>query len=172
MREVPPLIKKLLTVSVGSWSGTQENNYEVAAAIALDGISGIANENMMEYLLNVAKRQGVDTILACDKSCISRDVSELLKIVQQFRENGIRFEYLSQTDAESPVDSLLKLFDNVYKGILLCTGTKKRINDQGNRKHGKHPSNKKLGCFLLARIAVVFNITYATIEKKKEGLNE
>ncbi len=31
---------------------------------------------------------------------------------------------------------------------------------------------KKLGCFLLARIAVVFNITYATIEKKKEGLNE
>ena len=93
----------------------EENNYEVAAAIALDGISGIANENMMEYLLNVAKRQGVDTILASDKSCISRDVSELLKIVQQFRENGIRFEYLSQTDAESPVDSLLKLFDNVYK---------------------------------------------------------
>lgn len=93
----------------------EENNYEVAAAIALDGISGIANENMMEYLLNVAKRQGVDTILARDKSCISRDVSELLKIVQQFRENGIRFEYLSQTDAESPVDSLLKLFDNVYK---------------------------------------------------------
>ena len=35
--------------------------------------------------------------------------------MQQFRENGIRFEYLSQTDAESPVDSLLKLFDNVYK---------------------------------------------------------
>ena len=93
----------------------EENNYEVAAAIALDGISGIANENMMEYLLNVAKRQDVDTILACDKSCISRDVSELLKIVQQFRENGIRFEYLSQNDAESPVDSLLKLFDNVYK---------------------------------------------------------
>ena len=29
----------------------EENNYEVAAAIALDGISGIANENMMEHLL-------------------------------------------------------------------------------------------------------------------------
>lgn len=70
---------------------------------------------MMEYLLNVAKRQNVDTILTCDKTCISRDAPELLKIVQKFRENGIRFEYLSQTDAESPVDSLLKLFDNVYK---------------------------------------------------------
>ncbi len=93
----------------------EENNYEVAAAITLDGIPGNDNENMMEYLLNVAKRKGVDTVLTCDKSCISRDVPELLKIVQQFRENGIRFEYLSQTDAESPVDSLLKLFDNVYK---------------------------------------------------------
>ena len=89
----------------------EENNYEVAAAITLDGIPGNDNENMMEYLLNVAKRKGVDTVLTCDKSCISRDVPELLKIVQQFRENGIRFEYLSQTDAESPVDSLLKLFD-------------------------------------------------------------
>ncbi len=29
---------------------------------------------------------------------------------------------------------------------------------------------KKLGCFLLARIAVVFNITYATIEKKEGGI--
>lgn len=93
----------------------EENNYEVAAAITLDGIPGNDNENMMEYLLNVAKRKGVDTVLTCDKSCISRDVPELLKIVQQFRENGIRVEYLSQTDAESPVDSLLKLFDNVYK---------------------------------------------------------
>ena len=93
----------------------EENNYEVAAVITLDGIPGNGNENMMEYLLNVAKRQNVDTILTCDKTCISRDVPELLKIVQKFRENGIRFEYLSQTDAESPVDSLLKLFDNVYK---------------------------------------------------------
>lgn len=42
----------------------------------------------------------------------------------------------------------------------------------GTKKQRKHPSLKKLGCFLLARIAVVFNITYATIEKKKEGLNE
>ena len=85
------------------------------AVITLDGIPGNGNENMMECLLNVAKRQNVDTILTCDKTCISRDVPELLKIVQKFRENGIRFEYLSQTDAESPVDSLLKLFDNVYK---------------------------------------------------------
>ena len=81
----------------------------------MERYAGNDNENMMEYLLNVAKRKGVDTVLTCDKSCISRDVPELLKIVQQFRENGIRFEYLSQTDAESPVDSLLKLFDNVYK---------------------------------------------------------
>lgn len=93
----------------------EENNCEIAAAVMLDGISGTGNEDTMEYLLNVAKRQNVDTILTCDKSCISRDVPELLKIVQKFRENGLRFEYLSQTDAESPVDSLLKLFDNVYK---------------------------------------------------------
>ena len=93
----------------------EENNYEIAAAVVLDGIPEIGNEDTMEYLLNVAKRQNVDTILTCDKSCISRDVPELLKIVQKFRENGIRFEYLSQTDAESPVDSLLKLFDNVYR---------------------------------------------------------
>lgn len=93
----------------------EENNYEIAAAVVLDGIPEIGNEDTMEYLLNVAKRQNVDTILTCDKSCISRDVPELLKIVQKFRENGIRFEYLSQTDAERPVDSLLKLFDNVYR---------------------------------------------------------
>ena len=93
----------------------EENNCEIAAAVMLDGISRTGNEAAMEYLLSVAKRQNVDTILTRDKSCISRDVPELLKIVQKFRENGIRFEYLSQADAENPVDSLLKLFDNVYK---------------------------------------------------------
>ena len=102
----------------------KENNYEIAAAITLDGISGIDNENMMEYLLNVAKRQKADTVLTCDKSCISRDVPELLKIVQRFRENGIRFEYLSQSDAESPVDSLLKLFYNVYREY--CTAPEQK----------------------------------------------
>ena len=45
----------------------EENNYEVAAIITLDGIPGNGNENMMECLLNVAKRQNVDTILTCDK---------------------------------------------------------------------------------------------------------
>ena len=50
----------------------KDKGYEVAAAVAADGISGVHTEGIMNFLLNDAKRQGIGTILARDTSRISR----------------------------------------------------------------------------------------------------
>ena len=41
----------------------KDKGYEVAAAVAADGISGVHTEGIMNFLLNEAKRQGIGTIL-------------------------------------------------------------------------------------------------------------
>ena len=71
----------------------KDKGYEVAAAVAADGISGVHTEGIMNFLLNEAKRQGIGTILARDTSRISRDASSFMRFERKFRENGIRFEY-------------------------------------------------------------------------------
>ena len=50
----------------------KDKGYEVAAAVAADGISGVHTEGIMSFLLNEAKRQGIGTILTRDTSRISR----------------------------------------------------------------------------------------------------
>ena len=74
----------------------KDKGYEVAAAVAADGISGVHTEGIMNFLLNEAKRQGIGTILTRDTSRISRDTSSFMRFERKFRENGIRFEYLSK----------------------------------------------------------------------------
>jgi len=56
----------------------KDKGYEVAAAVAADGISGVHTEGIMNFLLNEAKRQGIGTILARDTSRISRDTSSFM----------------------------------------------------------------------------------------------
>ena len=67
----------------------------------------------MNFLLNEAKRQGIGTILTRDTSRISRDTSSFMRFERKFRENGIRFEYLSKPDNELPVTPMLEA--DVYK---------------------------------------------------------
>ena len=93
----------------------KDKGYEVAAAVAADGISGVHTEGIMNFLLNEAKRQGIGTILACDTSRISRDTSSFMRFERKFRENGIRFEYLSKPDNELPVTSMMEAFETAYK---------------------------------------------------------
>jgi DNA invertase Pin-like site-specific DNA recombinase len=98
----------------------KDKDYEVAAAVAADGISGVHTEGIMNFLLNEAKRQGIGTILTRDTSRISRDASSFMRFERKFKENGIRFEYLSKPDIVSQhvfnPDFLLpgKLFRNGY----------------------------------------------------------
>ena len=44
----------------------KDKGYEVAAAVAADGISGVHTEDIMNFLLNEAKRQGIG------KQCFQR----------------------------------------------------------------------------------------------------
>ena len=90
-------------------------DYEVAAAVAADGISGFHTEGIMNFLLNEAKRQGIGTILTRDTSRISRDTSSFIRFERKFRENGIRFEYLSKPDNELPVTPMMEAFETAYK---------------------------------------------------------
>lgn len=76
----------------------KDKGYEVAAAVAADGISAVHTEGIMNFLLNEAKRQDIGTILTRDTSRISRDTSSFMRFERKFRENGIRFEYLSKPD--------------------------------------------------------------------------
>lgn len=92
----------------------KDKGYEVAA-VAADGISGVHTEGIMNFLLNEAKRQGIGTILARDTSRISRDISSFMRFERKFRENGIRFEYLSKPDNELPVTPMMEAFDAAYK---------------------------------------------------------
>ena len=93
----------------------KDKGYEVAAAVAADGISGVHTEGIMSFLLNEAKRQGIGTILARDTSRISRDTSSFMRFERKFRENGIRFEYLSKPDNELPVTPMMEAFEAAYK---------------------------------------------------------
>ena len=92
----------------------KDKGYEVAA-VAADGISGVHTEGIMNFLLNEAKRQGIGTILARDTSRISRDISSFMRFERKFRENGIRFEYLSKPDNELPVTPMMEAFNAAYK---------------------------------------------------------
>ena len=94
----------------------KDKDYEVAAAaVAADGISGVHTEGIMNFLLNEAKRQGIGTILTRDTSRISRDTSSFMRFERKFRENGIRFEYLSKPDNELPVTPMMEAFAAAYK---------------------------------------------------------
>ena len=53
----------------------KDKGYEVAAAVAADGISGVHTEGIMNFLLNEAKRQDIGTILTRHTSRVSRDTS-------------------------------------------------------------------------------------------------
>ena len=90
----------------------KDKGYEVAAA---DGISGVHTEGIMNFLLNEAKRQDIGTILTRDTSRISRDTSSFMRFERKFRENGIRFEYLSKPDNELPVTPMMEAFETAYK---------------------------------------------------------
>ena len=83
--------------------------------MAADGISGVHTEGIMNFLLNEAKRQGIGTILARDTSRISRDASSFMRFERRFKENGIRFEYLSKPDNELPVTPMTEAFETAYK---------------------------------------------------------
>ena len=93
----------------------RDKGYEVAAAVAADGISGVHTEGIMNFLLNEAKRQSISTILTRDTSRISRDVSSFMRFERKFKENGIRFEFLSQPDNDLPVTPMMETFEAAYK---------------------------------------------------------
>ena len=93
----------------------KDKGYEVAAAVAADGISGVHTEGIMNFLLNEAKRQNIGTILTRDTSRISRDTSSFMRFERKFKENGIRFEYLSKPDNELPVTPMMEAFEAAYK---------------------------------------------------------
>ncbi len=93
----------------------KDKGYDVAAAVAADGISGVHTEGIMNFLMNEAKRQGIGTILTRDASRISRDASSFMRFERKFRENGIRFEYLSKPDNELPVTPMMEAFETAYK---------------------------------------------------------
>ena len=93
----------------------KDKGFEVAAAVAADGISGVHTEGIMDFLLNEAKRQGIGTILTRDTSRISRDTSSFMRFERKFRENGIQFEYLSKPDNELPVTPMMEAFETAYK---------------------------------------------------------
>ena len=98
--------------------------YAMAAAVAADGISGVHTEGIMNFLLNEAKRQDIGTILTRDTSRISRDTSSFMRFERKFRENGIRFEYLSKPDNELPVTPMLEAFAAAYKKRRTKNGTR------------------------------------------------
>lgn len=101
----------------------KDKDYEVAAAVAADGISGVHTEDIMDFLLNEAKRQGIGTILASDTSRISRDVFSFMRFERKFKENDIRFEYLSKFDNELPVTPMMEAFEAAYKNPRAKNGT-------------------------------------------------
>ena len=57
-------------------------------------------------------------------SRISRDVSSFMKFERKFKENGIRFEYLSKIDNELPVTPMMEAFEAAYKNRRAKNGTR------------------------------------------------
>ena len=78
----------------------------------------------MNFLLNEAKRQDISTILTRDTSRISRDVSSFMRFERKFKENGIRFEFLSQPNNELPVTPMMEAFEAAYKKRRTKNGTR------------------------------------------------
>lgn len=68
-----------------------------------------------EYNIGIYIRLSIGTILARDTSRISRYTSSFMSFERKFRENGIRFEYLSKPDNELPVTSMMEAFETAYK---------------------------------------------------------
>lgn len=97
----------------------KDKGYEVAAAVAADGISGVHTEGIMNFLLNEAKRQDIGTILARDTSRISRDTSSFMRFERKFRENGI-----PKPDNELPVTPMMEAFAAAYKKRRTKNGTR------------------------------------------------
>ena len=93
----------------------EDKGYEVAAVLSAVGISGVHVESIMDFLMSEAKRQGISTILTRDASRISRDTFSFMKIEKQFRENGIRFEYLSKLDNEFSITQMMDALEAAYK---------------------------------------------------------
>lgn len=85
---------------------------------------GVHTEGIMNFLLNEAKRQDIGTILTRDTSRISRDTSSFMRFERKFRENGIRFEYLSKPDNELPVTPMMEAFAAAYKKRRTKNGTR------------------------------------------------
>ena len=106
------------------------NSYEVAAAVAADGIYGAHTEGIMDFLLNAAKRQGIGTILTRDASRIIRDAPSFMRFDRKFRENGIRFEYLSKPENELPVTPMTEAFETAYKKRRTKNGKRAYIGRQ------------------------------------------
>ena len=75
-------------------------------------IGGVVDKS--EYF-EFRKRQDIGTILTRDTSRISRDASSFMRFERKFRENGIRFEYLSKPDNELPVTPMMEAFETAYK---------------------------------------------------------
>ncbi len=71
----------------------KDKGYEVAAAVAADGISGVHTSSFMRF-------------------------------ERKFRENGIRFEYLSKPDNELPVTPMMEAFAAAYKKRRTKNGTR------------------------------------------------
>ena len=59
--------------------------------------------------------RGLQDFLARDTSRISRDASSFMRFERKFKENGIRFEYLSKPDNELPVTPMMEAFETAYK---------------------------------------------------------
>ena len=102
----------------------KDKGYEVAAAVAADGISRGHSEGIMDFPLSGTKRQGHGTILTPRTPRISRDTSSFMRFERKFRENGIRFEYLSKPDNELPVTPMLEAFAAAYKKRRTKNGTR------------------------------------------------
>ena len=84
----------------------------------------------MDFLLNAAKRQGIGTILTRDASRIIRDAPSFMRFDRKFRENGIRFEYLSKPDNELPVTPMTEAFETAYKKRRTKNGKRAYIGRQ------------------------------------------
>ena len=111
----------------------KDKGYEVAAAVAADGISGVHTEGIMNFLLNEAKRQDIGTILTRDTSRISRDTSSFMRFERKFRENGIRFEYLSKPDNELPSLRCWRHLRRRIRSVAQRTAQERRENASRSR---------------------------------------
>ena len=84
--------------------------YEVRYIAINDGVDTAREDNEFTPL-----RNWFNEFYARDTSRISRDTSSFMRCERKFRENGIRFEYLSKPDNELPVTPMKEAFETAYK---------------------------------------------------------